>query len=92
MFPVFMKPEGVKLTRQKMPFEKYSKRGNLVTSQKSENCGPVQAGVQLTVIREGSCWTSEMCRFGDTFGSDDAKCATKGDQKSISNGSQNRAL
>ena len=30
--------------------------------------------MQLTVIREGNFWTSELCRFGDTFGSGEAQC------------------
>ena len=44
--------------------EQFSKRCNLITSQNSENGVPVQAGVQLTVIREGNFWTSELCPFG----------------------------
>ena len=70
--PVFMKPKGFKLRRQSMLLEKCSKRGDLLTSQNSENGVPVQAGVQLTVIA--------------------VNVATKGDQKSISKGCQNRAL
>ena len=57
-----------------MLLEKCSKRGNLITSQNSENGVPVQAGVQVTVIREGNFWTSELCRFGGTFGSVEAQC------------------
>ena len=30
--------------------------------------------MQLTVIREGNFWTSELCRFGGTFGSVEAQC------------------
>ena len=48
--PVFMKPKGFKLRRQSMLLEKCSKRGDLRTSQNSENGGPVQAGAQLTVM------------------------------------------
>ena len=44
--------------------EKCSKRGELITSQNSENAVPVKAGVQSTVIREDNFWTSELCRFG----------------------------
>ena len=54
--------------------EKCSKRCNFITSQNSENGVPVQAGVPLTVIREDSFWTSELCRFGGTFGSVEAQC------------------
>ena len=57
-----------------MLLEKCSKRGDLMTSQNSENGVPVQAGVQLTVIREGNFWTSELCRFGGTFGSIETQC------------------
>ena len=35
---------------------------------------PFQAGVQLTVIRGGNFWTSELCRVGDTFGGVEAQC------------------
>jgi len=72
--PVCMKPKGFKLRRQSMLLEKCSKRCNLITSQNSENGVPVWAGVQLTVIREGNFWTSELCRFGGTFGSVEAQC------------------
>ena len=48
--------------------EKSSKRGNLIASQNSGNGVPVQAGVLLSAIREGNFWTSELCRFGGTFG------------------------
>ena len=58
-----------------MLLEKCSKRGDVMTSQNSENGVPVRAGVHLTVIREGSCWTSELCRFGGTFGSVEAQCS-----------------
>ena len=61
--------------------EKCSKRGNLITSQNSENGVPVQAGVQLTVIREGNFWTSELCRFGGTFGSVEAQCGDRREPK-----------
>ena len=50
-----------------MVLEKCSKRGNLMTSQNSKNGVPVWAGVQLTVIREGNFWTSELFRFGGYF-------------------------
>ena len=42
--PVFMKPKGFKLRCQSMLLEKYSKRGNLMTSQNSENGVPVSGG------------------------------------------------
>ena len=45
-----------------------------MTSQNSENGVLVWAGVQLTVIREGNFWTSELCRFGGTFGSIETQC------------------
>ena len=70
--PVFMKPKGFKLRRQSMLLEKCSKRGDLMTSQNSENGVPVRAGVQLTVIWEGNFWTLELCFFGGTFGSVEA--------------------
>ena len=54
--------------------EKCSKKIILITSQNSENGVLVFAGVQLTVIMEGDFWTSELCRFGGTFGSVEAQC------------------
>ena len=59
MFPMVMKVEGVKFSRQRMPFEKCSKRSNLITSQNSKNGVPARAGVQVTVIREANFWTSK---------------------------------
>ena len=73
--PIFMKSKRFKLRRQSMLLEKCSKRSDLMTSQNSENCVPVLAGVQLTGIREGNFWTSELCRFGGTFGSVETQCS-----------------
>ena len=30
--------------------------------------------MQLTAIKEGNLWTSELCCFGDSFGSVEAQC------------------
>ena len=57
-----------------MLLEKCSKRGDLMTSQNSENGVPVQAGVYLKVMREGNVWASELCRFGGTIGSIETQC------------------
>ena len=57
-----------------MLLEKCSKRCDLMTFQNSENGVPVWAGVQLTVIREGNFWTSELRRLGGTFRSVEAQC------------------
>ena len=75
-----------------MLLEKCSKRCDLMTSQNSENGVPVEAGVQLTVIREGNFWTSELYRFGVLLAVLRPKAATKGDQKSILKEFHNRAL
>ena len=64
-----------------MLLEKWSKRGDLMTSQNSENGVPVQAGVQLTVVREANFWTSKLCRFGDTFGSVESQCGHQREPK-----------
>ena len=37
--------------------------------------------MQFTVIREGNFWTSELCRFGDTFGSVEAQCGDRREPK-----------
>ena len=37
--------------------------------------------MQFTVIREGSFWTSEFCRFGNTFGSVEAQCPDRREPK-----------
>ena len=47
-----------------MLLEKCSKRGDLMTSQNSENGVPVHAGVQLTVIREDNFLDLRIVWFG----------------------------
>ena len=64
-----------------MLLERCSKKCNLITSQNSENGVPVWAGVQFTVIREGNFWTSELCRFGGTFGSVEAQYGYQSEPK-----------
>ena len=64
-----------------MLLEKCSKRGDLMTSQNSENGVPVQAGVQLAVIKEGHFWTSKLCPYGITLGSVDAQCGHQREPK-----------
>ena len=57
--PVFMKPKGFKLRRQSMLLEKCSKRGDLMTSQNSENGVPLLAGMQFPVGAPGSSQASK---------------------------------
>ena len=73
-FSIF-EAKGVQIETPKYAFRKVFKKGDLMTSQNSENGVPVQAGVQLTVIWEGNFWSSELCRFGGTFGSVETQCS-----------------
>ena len=75
-----------------MLLEKCSKRGDLLTSQNSENGVPVQAGVHMTVIREGTFGVQNCVVLGVHLAALRHNVGTKGDQKSISKGSKNRAL
>ena len=47
-----------------MLLEKCSKRGDLTTSQNSENGVPVRAGVQVRVSEAGHFWSSNLIGFG----------------------------
>ena len=74
-----------------MLLEKCSKQCNLMTSQNSENGVPVWTGVQLTVGK--IIFGPQNCVvLAIRLAVLRPNAATKGDQKSILKGSQNRAL